>query len=63
MLLGFPRGRKFGALTDSFLYRWTNSCIASPEYESEDMHKIILHALASFECTDTPFLLVLILPT
>jgi hypothetical protein len=53
---------KFGAIIDSFLYRWTNSCIANPEYEPEDMLKTVLHALASSEYMDTPFLVVLILP-
>jgi hypothetical protein len=54
----FPEDEIFGAITDSFLYRWTDSCIANPEYEPKDMLKAVLHALASY----TPFLAVLILP-
>ena len=52
----------FGAITDSFLYRWTGSCIANPEYEPKDMRKAVLHALVSLELPNTPFLVVLILP-
>jgi hypothetical protein len=59
----FREDDNFGAIIDSFLYRWTNSCIASPEYDPEDMLNTVLHALASSEHTDTPFLIVLILPT
>ncbi len=59
----FQEDVQFGALVDSFRYRWTNSCITNPEYELEDMLKTVLHALASSEHTDTPFLVVLILPT
>ncbi len=58
----FPEHEIFGAITDSFLYRWTGSCIANSEYEPEDMLKAVLHALASSESPDTPFLVVLILP-
>jgi hypothetical protein len=43
----FQEDDKFGAIIDSFLYRWTNACIASQEYEPEDMLKTALHALAS----------------
>ena len=53
----------FGAIPDAFTYRWTGSCITNPEYEPEDMLKAVLHALASSEHMDTPFLEVLILPT
>ena len=52
----------FGAILDSFLYRWTASCIANPEYEPEDMLKAVLQALASSEHTDAPFLVVMVLP-
>ena len=58
----FPEDEIFGATTDSFRCRWTGSCIASPEYEPEDMLKAILHALASSKVQDTPFLVVSILP-
>ncbi len=58
MLLGLPIRRDFGAFTDSFLYRWTGSCIANPEYELENMLKAIPHALASSESPNTPFLVV-----
>jgi hypothetical protein len=53
---------KFGAIIGSFLYRWTNACMANPEYEPESMLKAVLHALTFSEYTDTPFLVVLILP-
>ena len=43
----FQEDDTFGAIIDSFLYRWTNSCIANSEYEPEDMLKTVLHALAS----------------
>jgi len=52
---------KFGAILDS-LYRWTASCIANPEYEPEDMLKVVLQALASSEYTDAPLLVVMVLP-
>jgi ribonuclease HI len=58
----FKSDEAFGAITDAFSYRWTGSCLANPEYEPEDMLKAILHALASSESQDTPFLVVLILP-
>ena len=58
----FKLDEAFGAITDAFSYRWTGSCIANPEYEPEDMLKAVLHALASSEAQDTPFLSVLILP-
>jgi hypothetical protein len=54
----FPEDVIFGAITDSFLYRWTGSYIASPEYELEDMLKTVLHALSSPESQGTPFLVV-----
>ena len=58
----FPEGQVFGAITDSFIYRWTGSCIAKPEYEPEDMLKAVLHAVASSEASNSSFLVVLILP-
>ena len=58
----FPEDDIFGAITDSFRYRWTGSCIANPEYEPEDMLKAVLQALSSSETQDTPFLVVLIFP-
>jgi len=45
----FQEDDKLGAIIDSFLYLWTNSCIANPEYEPEDMLKTVLHAIASFQ--------------
>jgi hypothetical protein len=51
----FPEDEIFDAITDFFLFRWTRSCIASPEYEPENMLKAVLHALTSSESTDTPF--------
>ena len=58
----FKADEAFGAIPDAFSYRWGGSCIANPEYEPEDMLKAVLHALASSEAQDTPFLVVLILP-
>jgi len=57
----FPEDEIFGAVTGSFLYRWTGSFISNPEYEPKDMLKAVFHALASSESPDTPFLVVLIL--
>jgi len=57
----FPEDGILGAITDSFLYRWTSSCIANPKYEPEDMRKAVLHALSSSKSQYTPFLVVLIL--
>jgi len=57
----FPEDTNFGAILDSFLCRWTASCITNPEYEPEDMLKVVFHALASSKHTDTPFLVVLVL--
>ncbi len=58
----FPENEIVGAITDSFLYRWTGSCIANPEHEPEDILKEVLHTLSSAESQDTFFLVVLILP-
>jgi hypothetical protein len=58
----FPENEIFGAVINSFLFRWTSSYIVNPEYELEDMLKEVLHALASSEFTETPFMVVLILP-
>ena len=58
----FPEDEILCATTDSFLYRWTGSCIANPEYEPGDMLKASLHALSYLETQNTPFLDVLILP-
>jgi hypothetical protein len=62
--LAFPEDVNFGAILDFllFLYQWTVSCIANPEYEPEDMMKVALHALASSKHTDAPFLVVVVLP-
>ncbi len=57
----FPKDETFGAITDSFRYRGTGSCIANPEYEPDDMLKAVLHALSSSETQDTHFPVVLIL--
>jgi hypothetical protein len=59
--LALPKDEIFGSITDSFLYRWTGSCIANPECEPEDMLKAVLHAFSSSESQDTPFMVVLIL--
>ena len=58
----FPEDTVFGAITDSFQFRWISSCIANPECEPEDMLKAVTHALASSESSATPFQVVLILP-
>ena len=52
----------FGALHDAFSYRLTESCIANPEYDPDDMRKAILHALASSTDTTNPLLVVMVLP-
>jgi hypothetical protein len=54
-------GAQFGAIIDSFQFRWTSSCIVNPEYKPEDMLKAVLHTLASSKSIETPFLVVLIL--
>ncbi len=43
----FPEDDIFGAITDSFLFRWTSSCITNPVYELEEYELEVLHALAS----------------
>ena len=58
----FPENINFGAILNSFHYRWTASCIANPEYEPEDMLKAVLQALASSEHTYAPFLVVVVFP-
>jgi hypothetical protein len=58
----FPEDAAFGAVINSFLFRSTRSCITNPEYEPEGMLKAILHALASYKCTNIKYLVVLILP-
>jgi len=45
----FPEDEIFGATTHSFRYGWTGSCIVNSEYEPEDIHKAVLHALSSSE--------------
>ena len=52
----------FGVVVNSFRFRRTSSCVATPEYYPEDMLKAVLHTLASSKCTYTPFLVVMILP-
>ncbi len=56
-----PEDINFGALLDSFLYRWTASCIANTEYELADMLKAVLQTLASSKHTNAPFLVVMVL--
>jgi len=58
----FPKNAVFGGIRNSFQFWWTISCIANPEYEPEDMLKAALHAFASSESNETPFLIVVILP-
>ena len=58
----FPEDENFRAVINFFLFRWTSSCIANPECDPEDMLKAVLHVLALSECTNTPFLVVMILP-
>jgi hypothetical protein len=33
----FPEDKIFGAVINSFLFRFTGSCTTNPEYEPEDM--------------------------
>ncbi len=56
----FSEDTVFGTIIDSFKFRWIDSCIAKPEYEPEDMLKTVLHALASSENKETPFLIILV---
>ena len=60
----FSENYVFGAIHNSYGYRWTGSCIGNPEYEQDDMRQAVLtlHALASSLETDTAFLAILILP-
>jgi hypothetical protein len=58
----FPEDAAFGAVLNSFQYRWTSSFIANPEYEPEEMLETVLHALASSENSDAPFLVIMVLP-
>ena len=58
----FPEDVNFGAILNSFHYRWTASFIANPEYEPEDMPKVVLQALASSEQTNAPVLVLMVLP-
>jgi hypothetical protein len=58
----FPEDTFFGAIINSFNFRWAGSCVANPEYEPEDMLKAVLHALASSESSETSFMVVLIHP-
>ena len=59
----FPEDVVFGAVINSFQFRWTSSCIANPEYELEDMLKAIIHGLASSENNENSFLVVPVLPS
>jgi hypothetical protein len=52
----------FGAVINSFRFRWTSSYIANPEHKPEDMLKAVMQSLTSFECTYTLFMVVIILP-
>jgi hypothetical protein len=52
----------FGAQYDAYRYRWTCSCLAFPDFEPEDLRKAVLSALACSTTTNSPFLVVLILP-
>ncbi len=54
----FPEDTISGAIRSSSYFLWTSSCIANPEYE--DMLEAVLHAVASSESSDTPFLVVII---
>ena len=52
----------FGAIHNAFDLRWTGSCLANPEYEPEDMHRAVTHALACSDASEAPFLVALFLP-
>jgi hypothetical protein len=60
--LAFPEDEIFGAVINSFLFRWTTSYIVNPEYEPEDILIAVMHAFLHSECAKTLFLIVLILP-
>ena len=44
----------FGAQDEAYSYRWTGSCLAVLEYESADIRKAVLHALACSTETENP---------
>jgi hypothetical protein len=56
----FPEDIIFGEILNSFQFWWTNSCIANPDYKTEDMLKAVIHALASSESNESSFHGVLI---
>jgi hypothetical protein len=59
---GFQEDAVSGTVINSIYFRWTGCCIANPIYEPEGMLKAVLHALASSERSEAPFLAVLVLP-
>ena len=52
----------FGAIHNAFDFRWTGSCLANPEYEPENMHRAVTHALACSDASEAPFLVAPFLP-
>ena len=59
----FQEDARFGAVVNSFAYRWTGSCVANPEYTAPDMRQAVEHAIRSSVTTDNPFLCLLTLPS
>jgi len=57
-----PEESAFGALHDSYSYRWTGSFPVTPKSEIDEMRKTVLQTLASPTDTLTIFLVVLFLP-
>jgi len=47
----------------AYSYRWTDSCLAVPEHEPTNTRKAVLHALACSTATESPLLVVKILPS
>jgi hypothetical protein len=52
----------FGAHDQAYSYRWTGSCLAIPEHEPAYIRKAALHAFACSTATESPLLVVMILP-
>ena len=58
----FQEDARFGAVVNSFGYRWTGSCVANQEYTAADMRQAMEHAIRSSVSTENPFLCLLVLP-
>jgi hypothetical protein len=52
----------FGAQDQAYSYRWTGLCLAVPEHEPANTRKAVLHTLACSTATESPLLVVMMLP-